>query len=172
VAFVVDSTRDRLAALVTERECVDVRKYEFSRLDRSIRANVPLSSSLVDGEEAFATLTAIREHLEIDVLHQAQRFSPFKWLWYLRRLPQIVFEGNLRSTFIYDSGLAACASARSQASSPYKVEDGFITYRVKSEPVQHTLRFCSAVRFLSQVHSNLRWAGKRGCCRVFRVRLR
>jgi len=103
----------------------------------------------------------VRVFIETEAHKIAARYSPFRWLWYLRRLPNFVFAGQLKSTAAYDSALAECVSGLSLASSPFRIaEDGSIRYRIKNDVIEVLIDYCATIVYLSQIHTNLRWAGK------------
>lgn len=90
-------------------------------------------------------------------------YPAMRWIWMLRRLPQCVFEGQLSSTFGYDSTLAEVISGRSPASERrehWRGENTWLAYPLEGAVVTRLARFCAGIRILSQFHVLFRWAGK------------
>jgi hypothetical protein len=124
-----------------------------------------LGSSLTGVQEDPALiakfLQASRGFIEREASRIAARYSTFRWLWYLRRIPSFIFAGNLRSTAPYDSALAECLSGHSSATSQFRfTEEGSICYRIKSDVIEALIDYCATIKYLSQIHTNLRWAAK------------
>jgi hypothetical protein len=101
-----------------------------------------------------------RKIIDSSLREQVARYSPFRWLWYLRRLSRFVFEGHLPTTYLYDSSLAEALSATSASRSPYKILKGTLVYPIKSEHLESVMNFCARIICLSQIHSNIRLASK------------
>src|SRR5437588_108231 len=72
-----------------------------------------------------------------------------------------MFQGNIPTTFAYDAGLAETASGLfGTGVDNLLVDQESLRYPIDDAAVTRVLRFCHAVRFMSHVHSMLRYAGK------------
>lgn len=64
-------------------------------------------------QEQTNFLRNLHNQVEIEAFEVASEFTSAQWLWYLRRLPYFVLEGNLETTFQYDITLAEVISGNS-----------------------------------------------------------
>ena len=160
----VDAAQNEIARVVTERAFRIAARIEILRLDHLVRERVlNVFGKLPRGpEEITGYLHRVRAFIELEAYRQVARYSPMRWLWYLRRLPRFVFEGRVQTTFAYHSSVAETLTAASRTTDQYRVENGFLVYRIKPVTMQPVLELAVTASYLSDVHSYLRWAGK-GC---------
>jgi hypothetical protein len=139
-----------------------VFRQETHQIGKSLhgRLGAAPASTATDPGAVVDYFQKARKLIDSSLEAQADRYSSFRWLWYLRRLPRFVFEGHLSITYPYDSSLAEALSATSARRSPYKILNGTLVYPIKREPLEIVMRFCVGVIYLSQIHSNIRLASK------------
>jgi hypothetical protein len=143
-----------------------LRRAEATIIDKYeslVRDSIPKPEMSVRGTVAadamYNYLDSARKVVEDDLSQQVQELSPFQWLWYLRHLPLSCWIGKLRTTALYDSALAEILSARS-ATSAVPQTNPLLRYPLSESTAEFVAKFIAGVRYLSQIHSNLRWAGK------------
>jgi hypothetical protein len=91
----------------------------------------------------------------------ADGYTPMRWLWMLRRLPDDIFKGSLTTTSTYDTLLAEVLSGQSQCQrNEVKQRKGAIYYQLDDCVIRRLARFCVGVSFLSDLHRSYRWAAK------------
>ena len=139
-------------------------KEKFDKLlAKKAKRPKPDQSGVWDAQTASIFFNSAREIVEEEIKSKASRFSSVEWLWYLRRLPRLVFEGSLSSTFGYDRTLAEVNSHIGSAKifrRSIDIEKNQITYRVTPLIARDIVRFCLANIYLSQIHTDLRLTGK------------
>ena len=142
----------------------EVRKESLRRL-QSIRppggvfARVRTSRST--NEYLLRAYGALRDSVRLDIASDPQ-VSAYQWIWYLRRLPKAIFQGELKTTYPYDSSLAGVVSgwAPSLSTSPPVAADGALAYPVTKPILKAVLRLCAWTLLLSEFHAALRWSSK------------
>lgn len=132
-------------------------------LDPIIRAAAKghRSGEVLDAQPAASVLHEAATRVEQRLRSWAQVYSPLRWLWMLRRLPDVVFAGPLSTNLTYDLALAeviAGGSARREV--PTRNGDSSVSYPFDRNVAQRLARLCCGVRLLSHLHSMQRWAGK------------
>jgi len=136
----------------------DFERDLYQRFENSIPARV---DGACDAITTGMYLQPILQYLETVVAEMASGYSATRWLWYLRRLPTFIFEGNLSTTLAYDSSLAETASAMAVGGADnLRVHGNSLRYAVDSAVVKRLLRFCYTIRRMSEVQRLLRFAGK------------
>ncbi len=95
-----------LAQLCVRINWERIAREQHARLlaDALRRASVPLG--LYSGKEAADLLATLIQLVEAQVHAHVKMYSPARWLWYLRRLPDSMFAGDHRTTLGYDTTLA------------------------------------------------------------------
>jgi hypothetical protein len=142
-----------------------VSKSIFGSLNTLISSRVKPPTSfrgtLVPPLDALRYFHDCREMIEGQLRREAKGYPSFRWLWYLRRMPRVVFEGHLSSTFTYDSRLAEVLVAQSGDAGPTLAhQTNPITFPVNEHVLRRVLQFCETVRFLSTIHSQIRLTSK------------
>jgi len=116
---------------------------------------------ILDAQPASVVLHEAATRVEQRLRSWAQAHSPLRWLWMLRRLPEIVFAGPLRTNLTYDLALAEVITAgSSKRETANATEDSVVWYETDVGVLRQLARFCCGVRVLSHLHSMQRWAGK------------
>jgi hypothetical protein len=150
---------------ITHEVFKSVYKSQTSQLFTALARQSDVPESLYrqacDPIEAAPYLHSFRTNLEQHISSLAAGYSSVRWLWYLRRLPSTVFEGTLVTTSSYDAALAETASGMYGTGVDNLRENGErVSYDTKGLVIARILRLCVAVRWLSQTHVLLRYAGK------------
>lgn len=114
------------------------------------------AGTTVDAEAAASRYEAMHERLRLMADTLAQTFCPYQWLWYLRRLPDLLFTGQLASTAPYDRSLVEALSGFSRAPS----EAGPLHFPVDPDHLRPVLRLVALALCIADVHVGLRRAGK------------
>lgn len=110
---------------------------------------------------ASEVLLKASSRVEQRLISWAQAYSPLRWLWMLRRLPNIVFSGPLSTNLGYDLGLAEVITGGSGArETPNLTEDFNVWYGFDAQVPARLARLCCGVKVLSHLHSMSRWVGK------------
>jgi hypothetical protein len=158
--FFVDQRAKELEELIaTEAESPRAAQSIAEQLDRAHGGDSRPADGLA-GQEAAAYLNKLIEALSQDISSRASGYSPARWLWYLRRLPDSLFKGTYSTTSGYDRALAETLSwfsRRSELSATLPPSFGF---RVDVSAAKHLLAFVFSVRLLSHLHAIYRRVGK------------
>ncbi|MGH3906887.1 MAG: hypothetical protein ACRDTE_22305 [Pseudonocardiaceae bacterium] len=111
----------------------------------------------LDAVAAASIFETMHERLSIMADALAQTFCPYQWLWYLRRLPDSLFNGHLSTTGPYDRSLteAMSGSSRTQAD-----EVGVLHFPIDAAHLRPVVRLVGLARCLSDVQVGFRRAGK------------
>jgi hypothetical protein len=152
------------------RELLTSRQEFLAQLDKEVAYEVGkpafTSEGLLDARSAYDYLDRCRRYVENALRKVARNYSPFEWLWYLRRVPETVFAGKLLTTAIYDRFLAETAGAiygdqlRQRVVSNAGLQ---INFPVEKKAARKVFQLCLLTIYLSNIHSSLRYAGKGVC---------
>jgi hypothetical protein len=124
-----------------------------------VYARCPPPQRSFDGVDAASYLQAIVPLTQADIIEQHSGYGPIRWLWYLRRAPDAVFEGNYRTTLGYDRLLAEILSSHFTAIDPSEVAER-VAFRVDEAAFRHVIRYVGRVKLLSHLHMLYRRIGK------------
>lgn len=125
----------------------------------AVRATLPPPPVEIDGQDAASYLEKVIPLVEKDITDRHGSYGAVRWLWYLRRTPDLLFEGDYRTTLGYDRVLAEVVSSRCCASDVSEAPDR-VAFRVNDSVFRHVARFVGRVKFLSQLHMLYRRVGK------------
>src|SRR5262245_805100 len=154
----------KIAGLFNEQDWRKSERRYFSYFRDRIVSGVALPPADPDGfwtgRALQPYLGAVRELLEQELVVLAARYSSAQWLWYLRHIPEFIWHGRLLTTGPYDAMLAEIISASSTAHSEFHTDGGVLQYPLGQSDVEHIFQFCTGVRYLSHIHSYIRWSGK------------
>jgi len=125
-----------------------------SRL-RPIRRALYPTNVEISGEEAYAYLTRIVAEINEVLRQHAGHYTWHRWLWYLRRVPDRVFQFKTMNTPDYDRAVAETV-AGAFGSSTSSMPDA---YPIEETSVRRVLRFCGMCLHLSDAFGALQWAG-------------
>jgi hypothetical protein len=119
-------------------------------------------SSLSTYDYLRAAYEAVRDKVKFELASNLA-ISSYEWLWYLRRLPRAIFQGELRTTYGYDSILAEVLAGwapRVARSAPISQEDGTLAFPVNRSRLGDVLWLCAWTLLLSEAHAAIRWSSK------------
>lgn len=128
---------------------------EFEGLLSELRHGEAASSRTAMTDLAY--LHTARQLIELRLTEAAQQFSPSDWLERLRTAPAGIWSGSLQSAAVYDSMLAETISARSKSTKKPSPSQYLL---IDISETRKVAEFCVGVRYLSQIHTNIRWAEK------------
>jgi hypothetical protein len=114
----------------------------------------------LDGEAAGAALNIIRSVVENLAQSEVGSHNGWAWLFYLRRLPDELFQGRLATTAPYDEMLAVALSAAANATAELPALDSMVAPRLDDNALRPVFRLSAFAILLSDVHSKIRRAGK------------
>jgi hypothetical protein len=138
----------------------DDEKYVYREL-RALLLRSLSTKEVIDPTRLCAYLAKCHKLVEAMLKVSASYYSKLQWLWYLRRLPLIIFEGELSTSLGYDSTLAETLSAITGRHEVNAQRVGpVLQYDVNRSIMRRVLRFAYGVRFLSNIQSAYRRAGK------------
>jgi hypothetical protein len=154
----------KIAALFNEPDWRNSERHHFSYFNELIKQQIATPEPDLDnrwsGRSIQGYLAAVRELLENELASLAGRYSSAQWLWYLRRLPDFIWLGRVSTTAPYDVTLAEIISSKSVTHSKFEIKGYKLEYPLGKGAVDHICKFCTGVRYLSQLHTYIRWAGK------------
>jgi hypothetical protein len=135
-----------------------IAKYE-SLIRNSVQLPRISDNGMVECHDMYGYLDSVRMVVEHNLQRRVQHLSSFQWLWYLRHLSLSAWRGKLWTTPVYDCALAEMLSAASATSAAPQTHR-LLRYPVDKSTADLVSEFVAGVRYLSQIHTNLRWAGK------------
>ncbi|MDA8136351.1 MAG: hypothetical protein M0T82_17165 [Desulfobacteraceae bacterium] len=160
---------DQWEQWIAEQWNSDVYEDALRNVDSTIqpivdRLTLPTGCGQIEmePEKASQTLRECIGAITDELIRWAQGYPSIRWLWMLRRVPDHVFSGRLASTAGYDSTLAEVISGASNCNRQDILLKDYeaVYFRVDKLVLRRLARFCVAVRYLSDRHSDYRWAGK------------
>lgn len=158
-----DADTNRIRRLASERFPVVLRNWVASVTNRLWEEldPAPCSGGYLEAEPAEVFLDQFRQLIESEARAIANLMHPAEWLWWIRRLPDDIFAGQLASTGVYDRSLAAVLSAGSNkatlsASFRPPHPRGYVTDGTLST----VLDLAALAVIASQSHVLLRYVGK------------
>jgi len=119
-------------------------------------------ASLSTYEYLSAAYAAVRDEVKFELTSNLAT-SSYEWLWYLRRLPREIFEGELRTTYGYSSLLAEVIAGwapRTARGAPVVQPDGSLAFAVSRSRLNDVLRLCAWTVLLFDAHAAIRWSSK------------
>lgn len=163
--LILDEPTDQIDSALTIRVVNRAQHSAIGRLssilDGAVRQQAGTATLECDPQRAGQILEQCIYGVTNELRTWANSESPLRWLWFIRRLPLRIFAGSHATTFGYDRALAEVISAHSNARNTYPCGDaGSLKYAINEAAIARICRFCSGVRFLSDLHSRFRWAGK------------
>lgn len=153
-----DSWMDQIASLVTDLNADIQRRAGVLEIDeclKVLRKRRYPDRTKISGEEAFEYLQACASEIYALLKHHATSYSQHKWLWYLRRIPDEVFQFKTFSNPEYDRVVTESAAGL-YGKVPKVIP---LSYQVEKTTVRQVLRFCGMCLHLSDVFGAMQWAG-------------
>lgn len=130
--------------------------YEIAEFCRKKR---PPESNTLSGFEAASYLEDLIEITTREIISRHEKYSSLRWLWYLRRLPDVVFAGQYNTTIAYDRALAEVITGHFHEDEKLG-ESTSLTYPINPSVFRQINRFVGRVKFLSMLHVLYRRVGK------------
>jgi hypothetical protein len=162
VNLVVDPDTVELGRILHQGDYEAACERVNAELKLKLETEVPFPNSRTEYSPVEATplLNEHRKRIEQHAVRLANAYGPIQWLWYLRRLPPYIFGGRLATTLPYNSALADLITALAPARGAAFEHERRVRYPLDVRTAPTLYGFCATVRYLSQVHAALRWAGK------------
>lgn len=157
--LVIDPAAHQLQMLAASTDWVTLAVRSAHETAARVYATCPPSQPTLVGLEAANYLQQIVPLVQADVLAQHRAYGPVRWLWYLRRSPDSLFEGHYGTTLGYDRLLAEVLSAEFTAVDTSVLADR-VAFRVDPASFRHLARYVGRVKLLSQLHMLYRRVGK------------
>ena len=158
---IIDSTVSgvwELARPALVNQIIRTSKATFTELvRRELRWSSDWPESLLEARTAGAFLHRIRDSWQAHLLSEASHYSRFQWLWYLRRLPTDIFRGMKRASL--RTRLRLAESIAEAGGRPDSAELSF-PWDANESSIKHVLRFVVGALAMSDIHIELRYAGK------------
>lgn len=126
-----------------------------------VYASRPPPKRTLIGEEAADYLQSLIVLTELDILERHSAYGSVRWLWYLRRTPDELFEGNYGTTLGYDRLLAEVISSKFNAND-LSEKPARVSFPADVHAFRHLVRYIGRVKHLSNLHSAYRRVGKGG----------
>lgn len=151
---------------------VDTEEWDnhFRRAIQNLRIKLKLESAppvkdaqhTVDPLDAADYLRRAMGIVEEEIRKVANKYPKAVLLWYARRLPQLVFEGELVTTAPYDRALFEVCTGKwgNENLGLREIQRDRVSYIRTPTVISDILAIAAYSRFLSDIHSYLRYAGK------------
>jgi hypothetical protein len=164
-----DAGEYAIASLITEAGALAA--YRRTHADvasamTALRRTSGIDAAPLHPRAAVPLLIDLRARLEERARRNASAYSPHRWLWYLRRVPDLLLEGRVSTTLSYAFALAEVLTAETTGGEEPAIRGGFATFRVDEHVVRHVLSLAMRTRHIARVHSLIRMASK-GCDLTF-----
>ena len=115
--------------------------------------------SALDSGQFFADCIGAME--KIFALH-IQAYSAMRWMYYLRRMPNSVFSGYLRSTVANIRALAEIYAQRSKRVEEARLGQAGFEFHLDDGTLRHIARFVAFVFIMYDLQVDFRFASKGG----------
>lgn len=129
--------------------------------EKSVRRKVTAAKSVLEREDAASYLARL---IPLAVEETVRIHSPYgrlRWLWYLRRIPSELLEGEYSTTLGYDSALAeAITWAMPESEIEVERTTPWINLPVNRSVCRRICQFIERVKFISNLHIMYRRVGK------------
>ena len=157
--LVIDPAVQKLQELAASSAWLTLAARSAHETASRVYARCPPPQRTLAGVDAADYLQAIVPLTQADVLEQHSGYGSVRWLWYLRRAPDSLFEGDYGTTLGYDRLLAEMLSAQFTATDTSEVAER-VAFRVDEATFRHLARYVGRVKLLSQLHMLYRRVGK------------
>lgn len=156
---VIDPAVERLENLAASTPWLKLAARSAHETAARIYTKNPPPHRELSGLDAANYLEAIIPLTQADIVEQHNSYGPVRWLWYLRRAPDGLFEGEYATTLGYDRSLAETLSSQFTASDTSESLTR-VAFRMDNSAFRHLVRYVGRVKFLSQLHMLYRRVGK------------
>jgi hypothetical protein len=157
--LVIDAAAQKLQELADSTDWLTLSARSAQATALRVYAKCPPPQHTLAGIDAANYLQTIIPLTQADILEQHSSYGPVRWLWYLRRAPDSLFEGDYGTTLGYDRLLAEMLSSQFTASDS-SVAAERVAFRVDDAAFRHLARYVGRVKLLSQLHILYRRVGK------------
>lgn len=157
--LVIDAAAQKLQELAISTDWLTLSARSAHETALRVYAKCPPPQNTLAGIDAANYLQTIIPLTQADILEQHSSYGPVRWLWYLRRAPDSLFEGDYGTTLGYDRLLAEVLSSQFTASDASEAAER-VTFRVDDAAFRHLARYVGRVKLLSQLHILYRRVGK------------
>jgi len=116
------------------------------------------TNNLYDHTVMLPFLESCRKVVEDKLKNDASSYSPLRWLWYFRRLPQVIYGEDLTKTI--KIGLAELISGiagRHGSTKPF--HDDILAYEIHPSVINRVLKLFGGTDYLSRIYGLIRQAG-------------
>lgn len=154
--------------MTPERVAAAERRFrtEIAENAAFLRRSLGLTGRRLAPAEAMPLLVALRSRLEDRARREAAGYGAHRWLWYLRRVPDILAEGRVRTTLPYTLALAEVLTEQTGGDDQPTVRDQWISFKLDEHVARHVLALVCRTRGVFNVHRLIRTTGK-GCYLTF-----
>ena len=157
--LVIDPAVQKLQELAASTAWLTLAARSAHETASRVYARCPPPARTLDGVDAANYLQTVVPLTQAAVLEQHGGYGPVRWLWYLRRAPDSLFEGDYGTTLGYDRLLAEMLSAQFTATDASERAER-VAFRVDDAAFRHLARYVGRVKLLSQLHMLYRRVGK------------
>jgi hypothetical protein len=157
--LVLDPATEKLQTLAASTDWLTLAARSAHETASRVYSEFPPPQPILVGLAAAKYLQRIVPLVQADILAQHSAYGPVRWLWYLRRSPDGLFQGDYHTTLGYDGVLAEVLSAQFTSIDTSYLSDR-VAFRVDSASFRHLARYVGRVKLLSQLHMLYRRVGK------------
>lgn len=157
--LVIDAAVQKLQELAASTDWLKLSTRSAHETASRVYARCPPPQRTLVGIDAANYLEAVIPLTQADILEQHSSYGPVRWLWYLRRAPDSLFEGNYGTTLGYDRLLAEIFSSQFTASDASEAVER-VAFRVDDSAFRFIARYVGRVKLLSHMHGLYRRVGK------------
>ena len=156
---VIDAATQKFQELTASTDWLRLAHQAAHETASRVYATCPPPQHTLAGIDAANYLQAIIPLTQADILEQHNYYGPVRWIWYLRRAPDNLFEGNYGTTLGYDRLLAEMLSSQFTAGDVGEMAER-VSFRVDDAAIRHLARYIGRVKLLSHLHTLYRRVGK------------
>ena len=167
--YAIDKGSAALADLMTpERVGTAVRRAhsETAAVMTSLRGTSRTAGVRLAPPEAVPLLIALRAQLEERARRDAQGYSAYRWLWYLRRIPDALTEGSISTTAPYTVAVAEILTDQNRKEEPPDFTGRWMSFKTDEHVARHVLMLVCRARAIFTIHRHIRTVSK-GCALAF-----
>lgn len=160
IPVAIDPAVQEIRELIKSHETIRLGGEALLDLSNIVRTKLPPPGELLEGAEAADYLHALISITEDAIVREHDAYGSVRWLWYLRRTPNELFEGDVSTTGAYDRTLAEVLMTRCTSSRDASLYEDRVAFKVDKSILRHLARLIGRVKFLSQLHVLYRLVGK------------
>lgn len=157
--LILDETVRQFQKLIDTTDWEKIAAQGAFETASRVYAKCPPPKGMLAGEEAATYLKAFMRLVQEDIFRQHNSYGRIRWFWYLRRVPDALFEGAYVTTLGYDKQLAEIFSSQFTANDVSQSAER-VLFCVNSSVFRHVVRYIGRVKLMSQLHILYRRIGK------------